>query len=92
MVLHGGHDMKLKEWMDREEVSNQEFGKRIERSSEAVRRYAEGLRIPDRETMPLIVRETNGEVQPNDFFDLPEQASSAQSEDVSAAANAQAAA
>ncbi len=62
--------MKLKDWLETKGVNNPEFAKRIDRTAEAVRRYAEGLRIPDRDTMPLIVRETGGDVQPNDFFDI----------------------
>lgn len=62
--------MKLRDWLDGECLSFREFGERIDRSAEAVRRYALDLRIPDRETMPRIVRETNGCVTANDFFDI----------------------
>ena len=62
--------MKLRAWLDEREISNGDFGGRINRTAEAVRRYAAGERLPDRATMPLIVRETGGEVQPNDFFDI----------------------
>ena len=62
--------MKLRAWLDGREISNGDFGSRIGRTAEAVRRYAAGERVPDRDTMPLIVRETEGEVQPNDFFDI----------------------
>jgi hypothetical protein len=62
--------MKLSHWLDREGLKPADFAPRIRRSSEAVRRYAAGERIPDRETMPLIVAETRGEVTPNDFFDI----------------------
>ncbi len=60
----------LKDWMTDHDISDAEFGRRIERSAEAVRRYAAGLRIPDRETMPRIVRETAGSVTANDFFGI----------------------
>lgn len=60
----------LRDWLTDNEVTDAEFGRRIERSAEAVRRYAAGLRIPDRETMPRIVRETRGEVTANDFFGI----------------------
>lgn len=62
--------MQLLEWLEREGISFPEFGARIERTGEAVRRYAKGLRIPDRDAMPLIVRETRGEVTANDFFGI----------------------
>lgn len=62
--------MKLSAWLEREGIGNGIFGTRIGRSAEAVRRYASGERIPDRDTMPLIVRETSGDVMPADFYDL----------------------
>lgn len=63
--------MKLADWLVREEISFADFGLKIDRTAEAVRRYANGLRIPDRDTMPKIVSVTSGEVTANDFFDLP---------------------
>lgn len=63
--------MTLSQWIEREGISLSEFGSRIGRTAEAVRRYCNGDRIPDRETMPVIVRETRGEVTPNDFFAMP---------------------
>lgn len=62
--------MTLQDWLDRESVTVGEFASRIGRSSEAVRRYVMGDRIPDRETMPLIAQETAGAVTPNDFFGI----------------------
>jgi len=62
--------MRLGEWLDREDLKPQQFAARIGRSAEAVRRYVTGDRIPDKETMPLIVVETGGSVMPNDFFAL----------------------
>jgi hypothetical protein len=63
--------MKLGDWLEARELRPADFAPRINRTAEAVRRYVVGERIPDRETMPLIVRETGGEVTANDFFDLP---------------------
>lgn len=62
--------MKLATWLSEEGLNYVEFGARIERSGEAVRRYASGERIPDRVTMPRIVHATGGKVTANDFFDL----------------------
>lgn len=62
--------MTLKDWLAAKGVSVPEFASRISRTPEAVRRYAAGERIPDRDTMPLIARETEGEVTANDFFGL----------------------
>jgi len=62
--------MKLKDWLAEERVEIPDFARRIRRSSEAVRRYVAGDRIPDRKTMPLIVSETRGAVTANDFFGI----------------------
>jgi transcriptional regulator with XRE-family HTH domain len=62
--------MRLREWLEKEELSASQFAGRIGRSAEAVRRYVTGERIPDKDTMPLIVGQTGGEVMPNDFFVL----------------------
>jgi len=60
--------MTLKEWLVAKRMSVSQFAERIERSPQAVRRYVNGDRIPDRDTMPLIVQATRGKVMPNDFF------------------------
>lgn len=60
--------MRLGDWLEKRDVKPTQFAVRIGRSAEAVRRYVAGERIPDKETMPLIVQETGGEVMPNDFF------------------------
>ena len=63
--------MTLKDWLAREGAPKRpQFAAQIGRTAEAVRRYEEGERIPDRETMPLIVDATAGEVTPNDFFGI----------------------
>lgn len=62
--------MQLKDWLEKHGVNNADFGRKIDRSAEAVRRYANGERIPDRETMPLIVDATAGAVTANDFFGI----------------------
>lgn len=62
--------MTLAEWLEAEKVSNTEFAARITRTAEAVRRYANGERIPDKGTMPLIVEATGGKVTANDFFGI----------------------
>lgn len=60
----------LGEWLEEKDVPVVVFATRIGRSPQAVRRYVNGERIPDRETMPLIVAETGGEVTANDFFGI----------------------
>lgn len=63
--------MTLRDWLDARGVTIAEFALRIGRTSESVRRYANGDRIPDKETMPLIAAETGGDVTANDFFGIP---------------------
>ena len=67
--------MKLSQYLADTDQTEAAFAERIGRSREAVRRYCNGERIPDRETMPLIVQASDGRVQPNDFFDLPHETS-----------------
>ena len=62
--------MQLQDWLTMKGLSNPQFGRAISRTAEAVRRYASGERIPDRDTMTAIVRETDGVVMPNDFYGL----------------------
>jgi transcriptional regulator with XRE-family HTH domain len=62
--------MTLRDWLAVRQVSIPAFAVRIGRSPEAVRRYANGDRIPDKETMPLIAAETEGAVTANDFFGI----------------------
>jgi hypothetical protein len=61
----------LPDWLRLNNVNYSEFGVRIGRSRESVRRYCSGEAIPDRDAMPRIYRETAGEVEPNAFYDLP---------------------
>ena len=67
--------MKLQEWLEREDIDAREFARNISRSPESVRRYISGERIPDKETMPLIVTATRMAVTPNDFFGINIEAS-----------------
>lgn len=62
--------MTLKDWLLQQGVEPSAFAERIGRTTEAVRRYVNGARIPDRATMPLIVSETQGRVTANDFFGI----------------------
>lgn len=62
--------MKLADWLIDNNVTVPQFAERIGRTTESVRRYNNGDRIPDRDTMPVIVRETGGDVTANDFFGI----------------------
>lgn len=60
--------MLLQDWLSQEDFSYAQFAGCVSRTAEAVRRYANGERIPDRETMVAIVHATDGHVTPNDFY------------------------
>lgn len=62
--------MQLRDWLERQGLSYTQFGSAISRSAEAVRRYANGERVPDRQTMQKIVQQTGGQVMPNDFYEV----------------------
>ena len=65
--------MKLKEYIDKHRLSYTIVGKSIGVSTEAVRRYVRGERIPQPDVMPRIVNYTSGAVTPNDFYNLSNQ-------------------
>ncbi len=60
--------MRLKEWLTNNDVSIKEFALRLDVKYETVRRYVEGERIPNRESMRQIMALTNWAVTANDFF------------------------
>jgi hypothetical protein len=62
--------MRLRDYLTTHSLTNVEFGSKVELTGEAVRRYANGDRIPSREAMRRIFDETKGAVTPNDFFDI----------------------
>lgn len=66
--------MQLRDWLAAKGLSIVDFAKKIDRTPEAVRRYANGERIPDKTTMPAIAAETAGEVTANDFFGIAQAA------------------
>jgi DNA-binding transcriptional regulator YdaS (Cro superfamily) len=60
----------LKEYLDAADIDRHVFAARIGVSSETVRRYIAGIRIPDKQRMSRIALATNGQVTANDFFGL----------------------
>lgn len=61
--------MKLADYLSERGISAAEFARRIQVGSRmSVLRYANGERIPRPDVMARIVAQTDGEVQPNDFF------------------------
>lgn len=62
--------MKLFEFLDKVQISQSEFARKIKSTQPAVSRFIIGERIPRKRLMEAIYRATKGEVQPNDFYDL----------------------
>lgn len=60
---------KLKDWLKHEGLTVTEFARHIRRSQPTVTRYIKGERIPEMQTMLLIMKMTKNKVQPNDFYE-----------------------
>ena len=59
--------MTLDDWMSTTKTPNATFGARLGTSGETIRRYRNGERWPDAETMAEIFALTDGLVTPNDW-------------------------
>ena len=66
--------MKITDWLTTNKISDAEFASRIGVSRQALWRYKSGERIPKRDIIERILRETGGEVRPADFFSIAENA------------------
>lgn len=62
--------MTLDEWLSQSPLKDHEFADAIGVSRVTLFRFKTRRRIPDRDIMESIHRETGGAVSPNDFFDL----------------------
>ncbi|MCP4600500.1 MAG: helix-turn-helix transcriptional regulator [Proteobacteria bacterium] len=65
--------MELSRFIDENGRPRSEMADRFGVSVSYLSRLERGERIPGRDVMARIVHETGGAVQPNDFFDLPDQ-------------------
>lgn len=63
--------MKLAAWRRSAEMTQQQLADALGCFVTSVARYEAGRRKPDDATMIAIYRLTKGEVQPNDFYELP---------------------
>ncbi|MCR9256203.1 MAG: helix-turn-helix transcriptional regulator [Alphaproteobacteria bacterium] len=64
--------MKLADWIRAQNLTLSEVGRACGVDNHSnFRRYVTGKTIPRPETMARIVEVTGGAVQPNDFYDLP---------------------
>lgn len=62
---------KLGEWLHRNDINTLQFASRIGCCWSSISHFCAGKRTPSYELMRRIYVETGGEVQPNDFYDLP---------------------
>ena len=63
-------DMKLNQYLAGSEKRQSEIAKAVGVAQATISRYANGLRIPTPEIMARIVAATDGQVTPNDFYDV----------------------
>lgn len=61
-------DMKLETYLSERKLTDTAFAAVVGVTSEAVRRYKAGTRIPDRDVMIRIVTATDGLVRADDFY------------------------
>lgn len=62
--------MRLQDWLKRERCSKVNFAKRIDVPVSTINRIISESRSPTHQIMKRIIDATDGEVLPNDFFDL----------------------
>lgn len=63
--------MRLSDFLSINGISNSDFALQIGTSKVSVGRYTSGRVVPRSEIMSKIVEATNGQVTPNDFYELP---------------------
>lgn len=66
--------MRLRQYLDEHSISVAEFAAQIGVTVQAVYRYLDGDRLPERRIMEQIKEATGGTVTPNDFYCCPEAA------------------
>lgn len=62
--------MKLQEYLSKTETSQRKFAARVGITESAMSQYIKQGRIPAHEIIKKIHRETEGQVQPNDWYGL----------------------
>lgn len=63
--------MKLAAYLEANDLTDEDFAREVDGASVfTVRKWRNGTRIPRKDMMSLIVAATNGQVMPNDFFDV----------------------
>lgn len=62
--------MRLEEWLKKKERSVAWFAQQVGVPHSTIYRIIADRRSPTHQVMEKIIRETNGEVLPNDFFEI----------------------
>lgn len=62
--------MKLKDWRKKENKNQDKVAEDLKVDQSSVCCWEQGKKLPDKENMQKIVAYTNGEVQPNDFYEV----------------------
>lgn len=62
--------MTVNEWLKKENKKVAWLARRLEVRHCVARRWAAGEAVPSPKYMPKVVEVTNGEVQPNDFYEV----------------------
>lgn len=64
--------MKLGDWRRREAMTQPDLAIALDVTLSSVARYETGTRMPEPDVMRRVYVVTDGSVQPNDFYDLPD--------------------
>lgn len=67
--------MKLETYLEQNNLKQKQFGDMIGKDKVYVHRVVKKNAIPSPADMAIIVAVTNGDVQPNDFYDMSDRAS-----------------
>lgn len=65
--------MKLRKYIKSNNLTLESFSVKSSFSYTALLKWVYGSRIPSKKYMQIIYKKTNGEVTPNDFYDLNEE-------------------
>ena len=60
--------MHIKKFLEKSGTYYSDFAKKVAVTPTSVFRYIKGTRLPDKDTLKKIYKETDGQVTPNDFF------------------------
>ncbi len=67
-IQSGNGGVALKKYLEKNQITQREFSKKLGVSDGAITRWVKGERIPKMKLIMKIKKETNGEVNPQDFY------------------------